>query len=103
MTWYETHERTRIIREVEAAATIDAAGRLPWKDSWAEFFGSPEGLVQFLRARWERMGIAQLDELDTPEKVQEALGRMRRSNAGVLRILAAHGQVGGHDRPQSVA
>ena len=39
MTWHETHERTRIIREVEAAAAIDMSGRLPWRESWAPYFG----------------------------------------------------------------
>ena len=94
MTWHETHERTRIIREVEAAAAIDMSGRLPWRESWAPYFGDRSGLLTALRARWDRMCIAQLDELTTPEQVRETEQRLRRSNAGVLRILEAHGLVG---------
>ena len=40
------------------------------------------------------MCIAQLDELTSPEQVRETEQRLRRSNAGVLRILEAHGLVG---------
>jgi len=94
MTWHETHERTRIIREVEAAAAIDMSGRLPWRESWAPYFGDRSGLLNALRARWDRMCIAQLDELTSSEQVRETERRLRRSNAGVLRILEAHGLVG---------
>lgn len=94
MTWFETHERTRIIREVEAAAAVDQSGRLPWSDSWAPFFTDRTGLLNFLYARWERMCIAQLDELTSSEAVRETAAGLRRSNAGVLRILEAHGLVG---------
>ena len=45
MTWQETHARTRIIREVEAAAAVDMTGALPWREEWVPFFGSPEGLL----------------------------------------------------------
>jgi hypothetical protein len=94
MTWHETHERTRIIREVEAAAAIDMSGRLPWREFWAPYFGDQTGLLTALRARWDRMCIAQLDELTSPEQVRETAQRLRRSNAGVLRVLDAHGLVG---------
>ena len=94
MTWHETHERTRIIREVEAAAAVDLSGRLPWHESWTPYFGDQNALLIALRARWDRMCIAQLDELTTPEQVRETERRLRRSNAGVLRILEAHGLVG---------
>ncbi|GAB3251625.1 hypothetical protein [Nocardioides dilutus] len=94
MTWHETHERTRIIREVEAAAAVDMSGRLPWRDSWSAYFGDRSGLLTALRSRWDRMCIAQLDELTSPEQVRETERRLRRSNAGVLRILEAHGLVG---------
>lgn len=94
MTWHETHERTRIFREVEAAAAADLSGRLPWRESWSPYFGDRSGLLAALRARWDRMCIAQLDELTGPEQVRETERRLRRSNAGVLRILEAHGLVG---------
>ena len=61
MTWNETHARTRIIREVEAAAAVDMTGALPWREEWAPYFGSPEGLLTALRSRWNRMCEAQLD------------------------------------------
>ena len=94
MTWFETHERTRIIREVEAHAAVDMSGRLPWRDSWCASFGDRYGLLDALRKRWDRMCIAQLDQLVTPEQVRETERRLRRTNAGVLRILEAHGLVG---------
>ena len=94
MTWFETHERTRIIREVEAFAAVDMSGRLPWKDAWAPFFTDRNGLLTMLHTRWDRMCIAGLHELTTPELVSETAARVRRSNAGVLRILEAHGLVG---------
>ena len=60
----------------------------------APYFGDRSGLLTALRARWDRMCIAQLDELTTPQQVRDTERRLRRSNAGVLRILEAHGLVG---------
>jgi hypothetical protein len=94
MTWFETHERTRILREVEAHAAVDVSGTLPWNDAWAPFFADRAGLLAFLFARWDRMCVAQLSDLTSPEAVRAAAEQMRRSNAGVLRILAANGLVG---------
>ncbi len=94
MTWHETHQRTRIIREVEAAAAADLSGRLPWRESWSPYFADRNALLAALRARWDRMCIAQLDELTSPELVRETEQHLRRSDAGVLRILEAHGLVG---------
>ena len=94
MTWHETHERTRIIREVEAVAAVDMSGRLPWRESWSASFGDRHGLLTALRSRWDRMCIAQLDELTSPELVRATEQHLRRSNAGVLRILESHGLVG---------
>ena len=94
MTWIETHERTRIIREVEAYAAVTMSGRLPWNDAWAPYFTDRTGLLTMLHARWDRMCIAQLDELTTPEQVSDTASRLRRSNAGMLRILEQHGLVG---------
>ena len=61
MTWTETHERHRIIREVEAAATADPTGALPWRDEYAVYYGDRDGLLAALRHRWERTCQAQLD------------------------------------------
>jgi len=94
MTWHETHERIRIIREVEAAAAVDLSGRLPWRDSWAPSFGDRVGLLVALRDRWERLCLVRLEDLTSPQQVREAELRLRRSYAGVLRILEAHGLVG---------
>ena len=94
MAWHETHERTRIIREVEAAAAADMSGRLPWRESWTAYFEDRTSLLTALRARWDRMCIAQLEELTTTEQVRETEPRLRRSNAGVLRIREAPGLVG---------
>ena len=68
MTWNETHTRTAIIREVEAASALDMTGALPWREEWAPYFGSPEGLLKALRSRWNRMCEAQLD-ISTGEDV----------------------------------
>ena len=88
MTWNETHARTRIIREVEAAAAVDMTGALPWREEWAPFFGSPDGLLTALRARWNRMCEAQLDVRSSGEDVfADTLAELRRSNAGILAIL----------------
>ena len=87
-TPHETHERTRIIREVEAVAVVDMTGHLPWKASWAMHFGDREGLLEALRERWDRMCVVhdgQLGQLG-PDGHQ----RLRRTHAGMLRILAAH-------------
>lgn len=94
MTWFETHERTRIIREVEAHAAVDMSGELPWRDAWTPFFADRQALLTMLYTRWDRMCIAQLDELTTPEQVRDTASRLRRSNAGILRILEHHGLVG---------
>lgn len=99
MAWHESVERIRIIREVEAVAAVDQSGRLPWRDTWAPSFGDRVGLLTALRDRWERMCLAQLDELTTPAQVRATERRLRRTNAGVLRILEAHGLVGVPARP----
>ncbi|WP_322937560.1 hypothetical protein [Nocardioides bizhenqiangii] len=88
MTWQETHNRTRIIREVEAAAAVDMTGALPWREEWAPFFGSPEGLLTALRSRWNRMCEAQLDVRSTGEDAfVDTLAELRRTHAGILAIL----------------
>lgn len=94
MAWHETRGRIRIIREVEAAAAVDMSGRLPWRESWSEHFGDRDELLTALGARWERMCLTRLEELDPPEQVRRAQRRLRRTEAGVLRILEVHGLVG---------
>lgn len=87
MTWNETHARTRIFREVEAAAENDMTGALPWREEWAPYFGSPEGLLKALRARWIRMCEAQLDVRNGEDVFADTLNQLRRTQAGVLAIL----------------
>lgn len=87
MTWNETHARTAIIREVEAAAAADMSGALPWREEWAQYFGSPEGLVKALRARWNRMCEAQLDIRTGEDVLQDTYQQLRRTQAGILAIL----------------
>ena len=57
MSWTETHERYRIIREVVAAAEADPTGTLPWRPEYAASFGTPEGLVEALRVLHDVPGI----------------------------------------------
>ncbi|NYI45219.1 hypothetical protein BJ993_002299 [Nocardioides aromaticivorans] len=94
MTWNETHERTRIIREVEAAAAVDMSGALPWREEWNQYFSGPHGLVAALRARWQHMCEAQLDVQDGEDQFQDAYTRLRRTQSAILAILqradAAH-------------
>ena len=87
MTWNETHERTRIIREAIAAAAADMTGAVPWREEWSAYFDGPSGLVAALRSRWERMCAAQLDTRASHDDVEETYARLRRSEAAVVRIL----------------
>jgi hypothetical protein len=92
MTWQETHKRTEIIREVEAAAAADMTGALPWREEWVPYFGSPDGLLKALRARWNRMCEAQLDNRTGEDVFADTLTRLRRTQAGVLAILRRAGE-----------
>lgn len=93
MTWFETHARIRIIRQVEAAAAVDMSGELPWHESWAAYFGDRDGLLVALRARWHRMCGAELDPHAGDKVLHETTYRLRRTHAGVLRILERHDAV----------
>lgn len=87
MTWNETHERIRIIREVEAVAAADMSGAVPWREEWAPYFNGPAGLVTALRARWNHMCAAQLDARTGEDELNDNYRRLRRSEAGILAIL----------------
>ncbi len=95
MTWTETHARTAIIREVEQTSARDLTGALPWREEWTQYFGSPEGLLKALRARWNRMCEAQLDIRTGEDVLQDTYGQLRRSQAGILAILRKAGEAGG--------
>ena len=92
MTWNETHARTAIIREVEETSARDMTGALPWREEWAQYFGSPEGLVTALRARWNRMCEAQLDIRTGEDVLQDTYAQLRRTQAGILAILRKAGE-----------
>lgn len=87
MTYQETHQRYLALREISRTADRSPTGVLPWKDEYADLFGSRDGLIQALRHRWDLMVQAQLDpELD--ERVRDELaGRLQRRNRGLLAIL----------------
>ncbi|HET9421609.1 MAG TPA: hypothetical protein VFO49_10755 [Nocardioides sp.] len=87
MSWTETHERYRIIREVVTAAEKDHTGTLPWRDEYATMFGSPDGLVAALRARWQRTCEAQLEASMSDDEIQTRHRELLLEHAGVLRIL----------------
>jgi hypothetical protein len=90
MTWTETHERFRIIREVVAAAEADPTGTLLWRDEFAELFGNREGLINALRSRWQHTCEAQLDSDMSEAELQEAHRKLLRTHAAVLRVLDNH-------------
>ena len=92
MTWTETHARTAIIREVEETSARDLTGALPWREEWAQYFGSPEGLLTALRSRWNRMCEAQLDIRTGEDVLQDTYAQLRRSQAGILAILRKAGE-----------
>lgn len=87
MSWTETHERYRIIREVVAAAEADPTGTLPWRPEYAASFGTPEGLVEALRQRWQRCCQAQLEPTMTDAQIQQRHRELMVEHAAVLRIL----------------
>lgn len=96
MTWIESRERTRVIREVEAAAAADMSGALPWRAEWVTLFDSPADLVAALRARrrWMREGRgdgarggARGGARPGEAEADATRLRLRRSDVGVLAIL----------------
>jgi hypothetical protein len=92
MTWNETHARTAIIREVEETSARDMTGALPWREEWAQYFGSPEGLLKALRSRWNRMCEAQLDIRTGEDVLADTYAQLRRTQAGILAILRKAGE-----------
>ena len=93
MTWTETHERYRIIREVVEAAEADSTGTLPWREEYATHFGDRDGLVKVLRSRWQHTCEAQLDSNLTDAELQAAHRRLLKIHAPVLRILDSYRSV----------
>lgn len=95
MTWSETHDRWRAIREVEEAIDRGPAGVLPWDDRLERIFGDRDGLVRALEYRWNLIVQAQLD----PELPEDVLAETRRAivrrHAGLLGVLGRYARVDG--------
>lgn len=89
MTWTETHERTRIVREVEAAILARPTGELPWREDYAPWFADRHQLVAFLRSRWLRHLICQTDGL-SPDAARRVRTDLELSHAPVLLVLARY-------------
>ncbi len=87
MTWTETHERYRIIREVVTAAEADSTGTLLWREEFAQYFVDRDALVNALRTRWQHTCEAQLDSEMTDAELQVAHRKLLKAHAGVLRVL----------------
>jgi hypothetical protein len=91
MTEIVKAQRVRIIREIEAAAVHDSTGKLPWRASWAAYFGDRAGLLDALATRRRCLSIIRVDDLPA-EIGGEVLERhIKRTNAGIDRILRRYG------------
>jgi len=84
-------QRVRIIREIEAAAAVDTTGRLPWRASWAAYFGDRAGLVEALATRRQCLEIINVDDLPDPASRAMVARRLKRTSAGLERIVRRYG------------
>lgn len=84
-------QRVRIIREVEAAAVADTTGLLPWRASWAAYFGDRAGLVEALATRRQCLAIINVEDLPDPESRAMVARRLKTTSAGIERILRRYG------------
>jgi len=95
MTEIVKAQRVRIIREIEAAATRDTTGKLPWRASWATYFGDRAGLLDALATRRQCLAIIDVGSLkaQVPDEVSRAalVRQLRRTDAGLSRILVRYG------------
>jgi hypothetical protein len=91
MSENERLQRVRIIREIEAAAAVDKTGRLPWRAGWSAYFGDRAGLVDALATRRHCLAMVNVDDL--PDAASRAMvqRRIKRTNAGLERILRRYG------------
>jgi len=86
-------QRVRIIREIEAAAAHDTSGKLPWRPSWATYFGDRAGLLDALATRRQCLTIIDVSTLPDPASRAMVARRLQRTNAGLERILRRYGQL----------
>ena len=93
MTEIVKAQRVRIIREIEAAAARDTTGKLPWRPSWAAYFGDRAGLLEALATRRQCLSFIRLEELPAHVCTSAVARRIRRSDAGLERILKRYGRL----------
>jgi hypothetical protein len=86
-------QRVRIIREIEAAAAHDITGRLPWRPSWALYFGDRAGLLDALATRRQCLAFIRVEDLPPSIGTAALVRRIRKSDAGLERILQRYGQI----------
>jgi hypothetical protein len=86
-------QRVRIIREVEAAAVHDTTGKLPWRASWATYFGDRTGLLDALATRRQCLTFIRVEDLPPSIDTAALVRRIRRTDAGLERILRRYGQL----------
>ena len=84
-------QRVRIIREVETSAASDTTGRLPWRASWAAYFGDRAGLLEALATRRQCLALVNVDDLPDLESRAMVARRLKRTTAGIERILRRYG------------
>lgn len=87
MTWTETHDRYHIVNDAVAAAAADPTAVLTWKPEYALLFGSPQGLLDALRHRWQLICEAQLDGTETSAARDERYAELRSQHAALVTIL----------------
>jgi hypothetical protein len=86
-------QRVRIIRDIEAAALRDRTGRLPWRASWAAYFGDREGLLDALATRRRCLALIRVEDLPPGMDTAALTRRIRRSDAALERVLRRYGQL----------
>ena len=84
-------QRVRIIREIEAAAVHDRSGKLPWRASWATYFGDRDGLLDALATRRQCLAIIRVDDLPHGMGGEVLARQITRTNAAIDRILRRYG------------
>jgi hypothetical protein len=84
-------QRVRIIREIETAATYDTTGRLPWRPSWAAYFGDREGLLDALATRRQCLAFIRVEDLPPGIDTTALARKIRRTDAALERILRRYG------------
>jgi hypothetical protein len=84
-------QRVRIIREIEAMAMHDPTGKLPWRPSWATYFGDRAGLLEAIATRRQCLAFIRVEDLPPSIGTAALVRRIRKSDAGLERILRRYG------------